>query len=176
MINPMKQFFQEVLVPIHIGGVDISITSGVVFMWISMFFVMLFCWGLRKRERQPGRWQMLVEQVVKVLLDMIGGSQCKRTKKVFPVVASLFFIILFGNLLGLIPGSYTFTSQIIVTGFFSTVVFILSIVWGMQKQGLKFLKIFVPKGCSVWLYPLIIPIEIVFRFSHDLLVLAYVFL
>ncbi len=168
MNNPMLQFFQGVIFPIKVWGYDISITTGVLFMLLSTVLVVFFCWGLRKRELRPGYWQTLVEQTILLLWEMIGCKKQKNTQRILPVVASLFLVVMFGNLVGLVPGSYTFTSQIIVTGTLSLVIFALSIIWGLQTQGVAFFKHFIPKGCSVWLYPLLIPIEVISFFTRPI--------
>ena len=73
---------------------------------------------------------------------------------------------LFGNMLGLVPGSFTFTSHIIVTLVMATFVFVLVTIVGLLKHGLHFFSFFVPSGAPVWLYPLMIPIEIISYLSR----------
>jgi len=86
----------------------------------------------------------------------------------FPFISSLFIFILFSNLLGLIPGSYTVTSQIVVTGVFAIAVYGLSLVIGFQLHGVKFLGILVPPGTPGWLLPLMIPIELISQLARPI--------
>lgn len=86
----------------------------------------------------------------------------------FPFIATLFVFILFCNLLGLIPGTYTVTSQIIVTAVFALGVYALSIVMGFILHGVKFFGILVPPGTPGWLLPLMIPIELVSQLARPI--------
>jgi F-type H+-transporting ATPase subunit a len=88
--------------------------------------------------------------------------------KFFPFIATLFVFILFSNLLGLIPGTYTVTSQIIVTAVFALTVYTISIVMGFILHGVKFLGILVPPGTPGWLLPLMIPIELVSQLARPI--------
>jgi F-type H+-transporting ATPase subunit a len=90
----------------------------------------------------------------------------KEGMRFVPLIATLFLFILFSNLIGLIPGSYTVTSQIIVTAVFSFVVYGISLVLGFMLHGVKFLGILVPPGTPGWLVPLMIPIEIIIQVAR----------
>jgi len=92
----------------------------------------------------------------------------KKGLKFFPFIATLFFFILFCNLLGIIPGSYTVTSQIIVTAFFAITVFIISQIVGFTIHGVGYLRIFVPSGVPKFIIPIIVPIEIVSMMARPL--------
>jgi len=81
--------------------------------------------------------------------------------KYFPFIATIFFFILACNLIGMIPGSYTITSQLVVTGVFATGIFILTLFIGFAKHGLHFFGILVPPGVPKVMIPLMIPIEII---------------
>jgi len=168
MINPMLQFFQTPLLPLTLGGWDITITNAVLFMFISILGVFLFCSALYKKQVVPGRWQLMVEKTFLLVAKMIGPVNDPLTRTFMPFLISLFLIIVVGNVVGLVPGAFTFTSQLIVTLFMATVVFILSIVVGLKKRGMKFFHQFVPQGVSRWLYPLIIPIEVLSFFTRPL--------
>jgi len=99
-----------------------------------------------------------------MILDTMG----EQGMRFFPFVATLFVFILFCNLLGLIPGTYTVTSQIVVTAAFALFVYGLSIVVGFALHGLKFLQILIPPGTPFWLLPLMVPIEIVSQLARPL--------
>jgi F-type H+-transporting ATPase subunit a len=108
--------------------------------------------------------EMLVEFVRGIILDTMG----KDGMRFFPLVATLFLFILFCNLLGLIPGAYTVTSQIVVTAAFALGVYVLSLVLGFLLHGVKFLGILVPPGTPGWLLPLMIPIELISQLARPI--------
>ena len=166
MTNPMLQFFQTPLVPLSLMGFDLTLTNGVLFMFLSTVAVVVFFTPLWKPSTIPGRWQALVESIMEMLADMIGPFDTRLTQGLLPIIASLFFIIMFGNVMGLFPGAFTFTSQLVVTLSMAMAIFILSIILGFWKRGFGFLRQFVPKGVSLWLYPMIIPIEIISFFTR----------
>ncbi|MCY4414503.1 MAG: F0F1 ATP synthase subunit A [Alphaproteobacteria bacterium] len=168
MTNPMLQFFQKPLCQFGVMGWDLTLTNGVLFMFVSLFGVVAFCSILYRAQMQPSRWQMLVEKSFFLVAGMIGPVNDQLTKQVLPFTLSIFLIVVFGNVVGLVPGAFTFTSQLIVTMFMAIVVFLVSIVLGIKKRGLKFFKQFVPHGVSAWLYPLIIPVEILSFFTRPL--------
>ena len=91
----------------------------------------------------------------------VSSLQCKEGKKYFPFVATLFFFLFSCNLVGLIPGSYTITSQLVVTGTFAVFIFFMTLVIGFAKHGLHFLGILIPPGIPKILVPLMITIEII---------------
>ncbi|PJA79708.1 MAG: ATP synthase F0 subunit A, partial [Nitrospirae bacterium CG_4_9_14_3_um_filter_51_5] len=96
--------------------------------------------------------------------DTMGASGMRY----FPLITTLFLFILFSNLVGLVPGSFTVTSQIIVTGVFAVSVYLLSLVVGFQLHGAKFLGILVPPGTPGWLLPLMIPIELISQLARPI--------
>jgi len=168
MINPMLQFFQKEVYPLSLGGVDLTITNGVAFMFLSAIGVVAFCSILIRPRLIPCRWQVLVESVLQMIVGMLGPINSQLTQRMLPVVTSLFLVVMFGNVVGLVPGAFTFTSQLVVTLSLAMVVFVLSILLGVWKRGMGFFKQFVPHGVSVWLYPIVIPIEIVSFFTRPL--------
>jgi len=165
--SPLHQFELQNWIPISLGGLDISINKAVVFMWIvvSAAAVLMVMAG-SARKLVPGKLQSLAEMMVDFIRSMILDTMGKEGMRFFPLVATLFVFILFSNLIGLIPGSYTVTSQIIVTAVFSFVVYGLSLVIGFMLHGVKFLGILVPPGTPGWLVPLMIPIEIISQIAR----------
>ena len=108
--------------------------------------------------------EMMVDFIRSMILDTMG----KEGMRFFPLIATLFVFILFSNLIGLIPGSYTVTSQIIVTAAFSFLVYGISLVVGFSLHGVKFLGILIPPGTPGWLVPLMIPIEIISQIARPI--------
>jgi F-type H+-transporting ATPase subunit a len=116
----------------------------------------------------PSKLQNLAELLVEFIRNIILDTMGHEGMKFFPLIATLFLFILFCNLLGLIPGTYTVTSQIIVTGVFAVAVYGLSVVLGFMLHGAKFLGILVPPGTPGWLLPLMIPIELVSQLARPI--------
>jgi len=160
--NPLAQFTIERLVPIHIGGLDVSFTNSALLMTISGVLVTgLLMLATRKAALVPGRWQsipeMLYEFVAKYLIDDTVGPEGQRY---FPFAFTLFMFVLLGNLLGLIPYSFVFTGQIIVCFGLSIAIFIGVTVIGFMRHGFRFLTFFVPHGVPKVLLVLLVPIEV----------------
>jgi len=167
--SPLHPFELHDLIPISLGGLDISINKAVVMMWVVVSLVtVLMVMAGSARKLVPGKLQSIAEMMVDfiraIILDTIG----KEGMRFFPLIATLFLFILFCNLIGLIPGSYTVTSQIIVTAVFACSVYGLSLVIGFFLHGLKFLGILVPPGTPGWLVPLMIPIELMSQLARPI--------
>lgn len=116
----------------------------------------------------PSKLQSMAELLVEFIRGIIQDTMGPSGMRYFPLISALFLFILFCNLLGLIPGSYTVTSQIIVTGVFAVIVYGLSLVIGFQLHGSKFLGILVPPGTPGWLLPLMIPIELISQLARPI--------
>jgi len=162
MENPLDHFILHPLIPIHLFGFDISINQAVVMMWVVVAAVSLFFWAaVRERRLVPSKIQSLAEMSVDFLRGLVMENMGEQGMPFFPFIVTLFFFILFANLLGLIPGTYTVTSQIMVTALFAIVVYIISLVVGFTVHGFHFFSILVPPGTPGWLLPLMVPIEVV---------------
>ncbi len=167
--SPLHQFELQRWVPISIGGLDLSINKAVVFMWvvIAVAAVLMVMAG-SSRKLVPGKLQSLAEMMVDFIRTMIMETMGKEGMRFFPLVATLFVFILFSNYIGLIPGAYTVTSQIIVTAAFSFLVYGISLVVGFSLHGVKFLGILIPPGTPGWLVPLMVPIEIISQIARPI--------
>src|SRR5436853_6564095 len=115
----------------------------------------------RQRRLVPTRLQSVAEVLVEFIRSMILDTMGEQGMRFFPFVATLFVFILFCNLLGLIPGTYTVTSQIVVTAAFALFVYGMSVVVGVARHGIKFLGILIPPGTPLWLLPLMMPIDLI---------------
>ncbi|MEQ1681841.1 MAG: F0F1 ATP synthase subunit A [Nitrospira sp.] len=167
--SPLHQFELQRWIPISIGGLDLSINKAVVFMWvvIAVAAVLMVMAG-SSRKLVPGKLQSLAEMMVDFIRTMIMETMGKDGMRFFPLVATLFVFILFSNYIGLIPGAYTVTSQIIVTAAFSFLVYGISLVVGFSLHGVKFLGILIPPGTPGWLVPLMVPIEIISQIARPI--------
>ncbi len=165
--SPLAQFEINRLVPIEIGGVDVSFTNSALLMVISLAGITLFMTlGMRRRALVPGRWQSLAEMSYEFVANLLRDTVGSDGRRYFPFIFALFMFILFGNLLGMMPYSFTFTSHIVVTFVMAIVVFLGVTLLGFIKHGAHFFTFFVPPGVSILLWPLMIPIEIISYLSH----------
>ncbi|MGO9786218.1 MAG: F0F1 ATP synthase subunit A [Stellaceae bacterium] len=164
-LHPLDQFKIEPIYPLHIGGVDASFTNSALFMTAAVALISaLVILGSRKAEMVPGRWQSLGEMAYEFIANMIDETVGKEGQRYFPFVFSLFMFILFGNVLGLIPYGFTFTSHIIVTFALAALVFIGVTLIGIFRHGFHFLSLFVPHGVPKVLLLLLVPIEVLSYF------------
>ena len=167
--SPLHPFELHDWIPISLGGLDISINKAVVMMWVVVSLVtVLMVMAGSARKLVPGKLQSLAEIMVDFIRSMIMDTMGKEGMRFFPFIATLFLFILFCNLIGMIPGSYTVTSQIIVTAVFSFLVYGLSLVMGFLLHGVKYLGVLVPPGTPGWLVPLMIPIEIMSQVARPI--------
>ncbi|HSA61436.1 MAG TPA: F0F1 ATP synthase subunit A [Nitrospiraceae bacterium] len=167
--SPLHPFELHNIIPISLGGLDISINKAVIIMWVVVAVVTaLMVMAGSARRLVPGKLQSLGEMLVDFIRSIILDTMGQGGMKFFPLVATLFLFILFSNLIGLIPGSYTVTSQIIVTAVFAIVVYGLSLVMGFVLHGAKFLGILVPPGTPGWLLPLMVPIELISQLARPI--------
>ena len=147
MGNPLEHFELHNIVNLSLFGLDISINQAVVMMWIVSVTVFLFFWSAtRSGQLIPSKMQSVAEMGVEFIRDMVLENMGKEGMRLFPFIATLFFFILFSNLIGLIPGSYTVTSQIFVNIVMAYMVYLTSIVIGFKIHGTHYLSIFIPPG------------------------------
>jgi F-type H+-transporting ATPase subunit a len=167
--SPLAQFEIKTLIPLQMGQTDVSFTNSALFMTVTVVLITLFMvLGMRKHALVPGRWQSVAELAYEFVANLLRDTVGNEGRKYFPFVFSLFMFILFGNMLGMIPYSFTFTSHIIVTFALALVVFLGVTVLGFVKHGVHFFSFFVPPGVSVVLWPLMIPIELISYLSRPI--------
>ena len=167
-IDPMHQFAVEPLVPLQVGGVDISFTNSSLWLLIALALVFGFVAMGMKRDLVPGRWQMAVEGLTGFVDDMVRVNIGPNGKKFMPYIFSLFSFILVANLLGLmpfgiIPGVHPFTttSHFSITGVLAVLSFSIVLIVGFWRHGLHFFSLFVPHGTPAVMVPLIAVIEFI---------------
>ena len=167
MSGPLEQFEIKHLSDLSIGGIDISFTNSALWMLLTSFLVTAFMLiGVRSPTLIPSRWQSSVEILYEFVAKMIKENIGSQGRKYFPLLFTLFVFLLFGNLLGMIPKSFAFTSHIAVTFSLSLVIFIGVTVIGFIHHGKKYLRIFFPKGAPFITAFILIPIEMISYFSR----------
>lgn len=167
MANPIEQFQIKPIIPLEAGGVDISFTNSAVMMVISVVLITAFLTlSVRSRALVPGRWQSMAEVFYEFVANMLRDNVGQEGRKYFPFIFSLFMFVLFGNLLGMVPGAFTYTSHVIVTFGMAAVVFIGVTLIGFARHGLHFLRMFFPEGAPIATAVILVPIEIISYFSR----------
>ena len=166
--NPMHQFNVYRIGPeISLGNVDISFTNASLFMMISaLTIISVFFVGTRRKSIIPSKIQLLTELSYTLISKMISDTAGSKAKPYFPFVFSLFMFVLFCNMLGMLPYSFTVTSHIIVTFALAAVIFVGVTIIGFINHGAGYLKLFIPSGVPLFLLPLIVIIEIISYLSR----------
>jgi F-type H+-transporting ATPase subunit a len=166
--NPMHQFNVYRIGPeVKIAGIDISFTNSSLFMLLSAGAICIFLLlGTREKKLIPGKIQLVAEMFYNFIAKMISDTAGSKAKPYFPFIFSLFMFVLFCNMIGMFPYSFTVTSHIIVTLIMAMFIFVAVTIIGFIKHGFKYLKIFVPSGVPALLLPLITVIEIISYLSR----------
>ena len=166
-IDALGQF--ELATALGAVGKSVGFTQSNLYMIISgALIVALMMWGMRARAVVPGRIQSLAESAYGFIDDMVVAQIGEEGRRFFPFVFTLFMFILFGNMLGLFPYAFTYTSHITMTFMMALIVFILITAVAIALHGKKFLGYFFPEGAPMWLAPIIIPVEIVSYLSRPI--------
>lgn len=161
MANPIHQFEIQPLIPLHIGGLDISYTNSALWMTIAVVLsTLVLSMAMSNRALVPNRMQAFAELTYEFVANMIRDNIGSKGRPYFPLIFTLFVVVLLGNLLGMIPYSFTYTSHLVVTAALALMIFAFVVVIGIFKHGFHFFSLFLPPGVPAWLIPLIIPIEI----------------
>jgi F-type H+-transporting ATPase subunit a len=160
--SPLHQFEVKTLIPLRLGNIDLSFTNSALFMGLAVIFILtLFFLALRKPKPVPGKLQSLIELSYEFIATLLEENTGTKGKKYLPFVFSIFLFVLVGNLLGLIPYSFTFTSQLILTFGLASLVFLVIVFVGIANHGAKFLQLFFPEGAPLFMAPLLVPIELI---------------
>ena len=165
MHSPVEQFEIKALVDLSLGGYDVSFTNSSLFMLLAIGASAIFLISaMRRADMVPGRMQGIAEMMYEFVAEMVRSNVGSEGRPYFPFIFTLFVFLLFGNMLGLIPYSYTFTSQIIVTFAMAAFVFVGVTIIALFKHGLHFFSFFVPAGAPKVLIPFLIVIEVISYF------------
>ncbi len=124
--------------------------------------------AMRKKALIPSRGQVAAESLYQFVAGLVRDNVGQKGMQYFPLVFTLFMVVLLGNILGLIPGAFTYTSHVAVTGILALIIFVVVTIMGFVKYGLHFLQLFCPPGVPLWIAPLIVPIEIISYISRPI--------
>jgi len=158
----MEQFEIKRLLDLKIGGLDVSFTNSSFWMIVAVIAATgVFVVGMRQRALVPGKLQSVAELGYEFIAGMVRDNVGDAGKQYFPFIFTLFIFILFANVLGMVPYSFTPTSHIVVTFAMALFVFLGVTIIGFAKHGLHFFSFFVPKGVPFVLVPLLVFIEVI---------------
>ena len=168
MASPLSQFEVKTIIPIEAFGYDISFTNSSLAMLMTVVLVILFMYiGSRNLSVIPSRGQTILESTYEFIAGMIGDNIGQEGMKYFSFIFTLFLFILIGNLLGMFPYSFTWTSHIIVTFAIAFFIFVGVTIIAIYKHGLlKFMSFFAPSGVPKPMLILLVPIEIISYLSR----------
>src|SRR5437879_6096530 len=162
MHSPMEQFEIKRLLHLNFFGIDASFTNSSTWMIIAVILATaVFVWGMRQRALVPGRLQSVAELGYEFIAGMVRDNVGDGGKKYFPFILTLFIFILFCNVLGMVPYSFTPTSHIVVTFAMAAFVFVGVTLIGFACHGVHFLSLFVPTGVPFVLLLLLVPMAII---------------
>ena len=169
MADPIHQFEIKELIPLELFEINISFTNSSLFMSLAIIsIILLLLISIKNQSLIPSRLQSISEIFYEFIANMISDNIGEKGHKFFPLIFTLFAFILFGNMLGMLPYGFTFTSHIIVTFVLAICIFLFVTLLGIFIHGFKFFGLFVPKGVPMLMLPLMIPIEIISYLSRPI--------
>lgn len=170
MAGPIEQFEIKTIVPLgKIAGHEIAFTNSALFMVIAVGAIALFfSVAMRSASVIPGRLQAMAEMAYEFVAGTVRDSAGHDGMKFMPLVFSLFMFVLVCNLIGMIPGSFTVTSHLIVTAILAAIVILTVIIYGIAKHGAHFFGLFVPSGVHWVMLFILVPIEVISFISRPI--------
>jgi ATP synthase subunit 6 len=162
IFSPLEQFQIIALIPMG-GSFDFSFTnSSLLMFFIVMFSTFFYSFSSFESTIAPSRWQSFAEDVYNFALTLVNENiQGPRAQQFFPLIFTLFTFLLFANMLGMIPYSFTVTSHLVVTfGLAFGLFFGLNFI-GIVHHGFHFLSLFLPPGAPLFMAPFLVLIEFI---------------
>jgi F-type H+-transporting ATPase subunit a len=166
--SPLDQFEIVPLIPMNIGNFYFSFTNSSLFMLLTLGFFLLLIHFVTKKgggNLVPNAWQSLVELlydfVLNLVKEQIGGLSGNVKQMFFPCILVTFLFLLFCNLQGMIPYSFTVTSHFLITLALSFSIFIGITIVGFQRHGLHFFSFLLPAGVPLPLAPFLVLLELI---------------
>jgi F-type H+-transporting ATPase subunit a len=167
--SPLDQFQIKPIVPIEIAGLNLAFTNSALWMTLAAAAATFFLVSAASGARiVPGRMQSAAELLYEFIAGMVRENVGDEGKKYFPFFFTLFMFVLFGNLAGMIPGSFTFTSHIVVTFTMALIIFVVITAIGIARHGTHFFSLFFPHGAPLATAPILIPIEVISYMSRPI--------
>ena len=161
--NPLEQFaiqYYTTGIP-EIAGMNLNFSNSSLFMVLVVLAVSMFLLGgVRRKDLVPGRWQSMAEISYEMVSATVRDNVGQSGREYFPFIFTLFMFVLFGNLLGMLPYSFTITSHIAVTFALAMFIFVAVTAIAIIKHRSKFFGFFLPHGTPWWMAPLMVFIEL----------------
>jgi len=165
--NPIEQFEIKPLIDIDVGGYNLAFTNSSLMMVAAVVLATAFLTlSVSSRSLIPGRLQSLSELMYEFISGLLRENVGSKGRAYFPFIFTLFVFVLLGNVMGLFPYAFTFTSHVIVTFGLAAVVFIGVTVIGFAKHGLGYFRMFLPHGVPVFIAPVLVPVEMISYLSR----------
>ena len=167
--SPLEQFEIIPYWQIKINNLDLSFTNSSFAMVLTVAFITIFLTAtVKTRSIVPTRMQLISEMSYNFINQLLNDTVGNEGRQYFPFIFTIFMFVLIGNMIGMIPYSFTFTSHIIVTFALASVVFIGTTILGFVKHRLHFFSFFVIPGLPWYMLPLLIPIEVISFLSRPI--------
>ena len=167
--SPLEQFEIVPYTHTEVGDYNISFTNSSLSMVITVAIITLFLTlSVNPRKIIPTRLQLISELMYNFIAQLLNDTVGNNGRRYFPFVFTLFMFVLIGNMVGMIPYQFTFTSHIIVTFALAAVVFIGVTIFGFVNHGIRFFTFFYIPGVPFYMHPLLIPIEIISYLSRPI--------
>ena len=161
-MNPLGQFTVKTIATLDVFGLDLAITNSALFMVLSALFGSFILYALVRPQREiPHTGQAIVEALYSFIVSTAKDSIGSGYKPYIPFIFCLFVMIFMGNLLGLFPYGFTFTSQLAPVGAFAVLGLFVSACVGIYNHGMGWFRTFMTKGIPVILAPIVVPIELI---------------
>jgi len=162
-VHVLEHFHLKVIVPIKVFGIDISITNLTLSMFAAAFiFLTLFILLAARPKVVPGKRQAVIEMLMtfikrNLVYNMIGKKEGDRW---VPLIGGIFVFVLANNMIGLIPGAYTPTSNPMVPVTLAIIVFFTVQIANIKTHGIKgIVRTLAPAAVPSWMYVIVVPIE-----------------
>ena len=167
--SPLEQFEISPYAHFETGIGDLAFTNSSLSMVITVLVITLFLTlTVNTRSLIPSRLQLMSEMSYNFIAQLINDTVGDQGKKYFPFIFSIFMFVLIGNMVGMVPYSFTFTSHIIVTFALASVVFIGVTILGFWKHGFRYFALLAPAGLPFYMLPILIPIELISYLSRPI--------
>ena len=167
--SPLEQFEISPYAHFETGIGDLAFTNSSLSMVITVLVITLFLTlTVNTRSLIPSRLQLMSEMSYNFIAQLINDTVGDQGEKYFPFIFSIFMFVLIGNMVGMVPYSFTFTSHIIVTFALASVVFIGVTILGFWKHGFRYFALLAPAGLPFYMLPILIPIELISYLSRPI--------
>ena len=158
--SPLEQFEIITILPIYFSVFNLSFTNSSLLMFFIIFISLLWInLSFYRTNLLPNYWQLTYEEFYNLTFNIVKENLNEKGEIYFPFIFSLHLFLLFSNLFGMIPYSFTITSHIVFTFGLSLSIFIGINIIGLKTHGINFFSLFLPRNVPLIIVPLLITIE-----------------